>query len=148
VNDVPEISSAKARLQEATTVPGTLSASFDAFEVIRLLARGNEDRVPELFAAFMMAADAAVDGREAVTTAPSLPPSAPSQMPGRLAAAGDAGEIADAMAALAVLLGERLSDAAALSAAPADRIACEQAAAAARRICQLMARGHDDSRLR
>jgi hypothetical protein len=146
VSDVPEISSAKARLREATTVPGTLSASFDAFEVIRLLARGNEDRIPELFAAFMMVADAAVDGREAVTTAPSLPAAAGNQMPA--ATGGDAGEIADAMAALAVLLGERLGGAAVLADGPGDRAACEQAAAAAGRICQLMARGHDDSPLR
>jgi hypothetical protein len=47
-------------------------ASFDAFEAIRLLTRGNEHRDPSLFAAFMMAADPAVDGREAITTSPSL----------------------------------------------------------------------------
>jgi hypothetical protein len=64
----------RPHLRQAATLPGILAASFDAFEVIRLLARVSEDTVPALFAAFMTAADAAVDGREAVTTAPSLPP--------------------------------------------------------------------------
>jgi hypothetical protein len=148
VNDVRQTSTAETRLREATTVPATLSASFEAFEVIRLLARGNEDRVPELFAAFMMAADAAVDGREAVTFAPSLPPAVGSHLPGKPTAGGDVGEIADAMAALGALLGHRLSRAAAMAAAPGDRAACEDAAEAAGRICKLMACGDGDTRLR
>ena len=68
-----DTSGVESRLQQATTLPDMLAASFDAFEVIRRLARDNEDRVPGLFAAFMTAADAAVDGREAITAAPSLP---------------------------------------------------------------------------
>jgi hypothetical protein len=148
VNDVRQISTAETRLREATTLPSTLSASFEAFEVIRLLARGNEDRVPELFAAFMMAADAAVDGREAVTIAPSLPPPLGSHLPGRPAAGADVGEIADAMAALGALLGDCLSRAATMAAATGDRTACEEAAEAAGRICELMACGDGDTRLR
>jgi len=61
-------------LRDAAGLPDTLAASFDAFEAVRELARGCEDKVPALFAAFMTTADAAVDGREAVTIAPSLPP--------------------------------------------------------------------------
>jgi hypothetical protein len=148
VTDVREISTAETRLRDATTVPGTLSASFDAFELIRLLARGNEDRVPELFAAFMMAADAAVDGREAVTIAPSLPAASGSHLPASPTAGADVGEIADAMAALGALLGDRLSRAVSMAAVPGDRTACEQAAEAAGRICELMACGDGDTRLR
>jgi hypothetical protein len=148
VNDVRQINPAETRLREATTVPGTLSASFEVFEVIRLLARGNEDRVPELFAAFMMAADAAVDGREAVTIAPSLPPAAARHLSGKPTAGGDVSEIADAMAALGALLGDRLSRAASMATAPGDRAACEDAAEAAGRICELMACGDGDTRLR
>jgi hypothetical protein len=48
--------------------------SFDAFEVTRLLARQFRDQVPELCAAFMTIADSAVDGRDAITIAQSLPP--------------------------------------------------------------------------
>ena len=143
-----QTSTAETRLREATTVPATLSASFEAFEVIRLLARGNEDRVPELFAAFMMAADAAIDGREAVTIAPSLPPAASHHLPSKPTAGGDVGEIADAMASLGTLLGDRLYRAAAIAEAPGDRTACEEAAEAARRICELMAGGDGDTRLR
>jgi hypothetical protein len=148
VNDVRQISTAETRLREATTVPGTLSASFEAFEVIRLLARGNEDRVPELFAAFMMAADAAVDGREAVTIAPSLPPAAGRFLRGKPTADSEVGEIADAMAALGALLSDRLSRAASMAAGTGDRAACEEAAEAAGRICELMACGDGDTRLR
>jgi len=141
-----EIGGVESRLQQAATLPDMLAASFDAFEVIRLLARDNEDRVPALFAAFMTAADAAVDGREAVTTAPSLPSCGRSGIGTNPPIAADAGvgEIADGMAALAVLLSQRLGYAATLSIASSDQIACEEAAAAAGRICQLMARGHDD----
>src|ERR1700730_15879496 len=103
-----------ARLREVSSVSETLAVSFGAFEVIRLLARGNEDRIPELFAVFMMAADAAVDGRDAVTAAPSLPRTGVIRMPLRLMAGADVGEIADAMAALGTLLGEHLGRAAAI----------------------------------
>src|SRR5260370_6077556 len=97
-----ERSGVAARLRQAATLPDMLAASFDAFEVIRLLACGNEDRVPGLFAAFMTAADAAVDGREAITAAPSLPPgggdSTPTGPP--LSADGVVVETADDMAQL------------------------------------------------
>jgi hypothetical protein len=97
----------------------------------------------------MTAADAAVDGREAVTAAPSLPSGGGGGTGGLpVAPDADVGEIADDMAALAVLLGERLGYAATLSTTPADQAACEEAAEAAGRICRLMARGHDDTRLR
>jgi hypothetical protein len=144
-----ETNGVELRLRQAATLPDMLAASFDAFEVIRLLARDNEDRVHGLFAAFMTAADAAVDGREAVTAAPSLPPGSGSLPGSSLPASPCAGvrEIADAMAALAALLGQRLGCAATLSTALSDQAACEEAVAAAARIRQLMARGHDDTGL-
>ena len=61
-----------ARLRDARALPELLAASFDAFEAIRVVARGSEDLAPWLFAAFMTAADAAVDGTQAITIAPSL----------------------------------------------------------------------------
>jgi hypothetical protein len=64
---------------QAADLPETLAAGFDAFEAVRMTARDYQDRVPGLFPAFMTTADAAVDGREALTIAPSLPsPTAPS----------------------------------------------------------------------
>ena len=144
-----EIAAIQARLREAFSVPALLTVSFDAFEAIRVLARGSEDAAPQLFAAFMTAADAAVDGREAITIAPSLSP-APGSTPSASLSAADPGiyTITDAMAALGALLGERLADAANRASTPDDRTACEQAAEAARRIHQLMARDDDDRRLR
>jgi hypothetical protein len=61
-----------ARLRGTDGVAATLAAGFDAFEVIRAAARDCEDRASELFAAFMMAAGSAVEGRNALAAAPSL----------------------------------------------------------------------------
>jgi hypothetical protein len=73
VDVVKEIRGIVTRLRDAASLPDTLAVAFDAFEVIRQLARDCESRVPALFAAFMTTADAAVDGREAITIAPALP---------------------------------------------------------------------------
>ena len=136
-----ETSAIEARLRAATTVADTLAAAFNAFEIIRLLARDCEDRVPGLLAAFMTAADAAVDGREAITAAPALPrPGRPEARAGMPGSSPDVAEIAGALAALGALLRDCLSRAATLAAGPADQVACQDAAQAAGRIYQLMAR--------
>jgi hypothetical protein len=138
VHDVEAITS---RLRGARSVPELLAASFDAFEVIRVLARSSEDIVPSLLPAFMTVADAAVDGRQAITIAPSLSPASgvtPVTTPP--AAGADIDTVTVALAALGELLGERLARAADCALIPADRAACQEAAAAGRRIHQLMAR--------
>jgi hypothetical protein len=146
VHDVEAIT---ARLQDARSLPVLLAASFDAFEAIRVMARGYEDTAPVLFAAFMTAADAAVDGREAITIAPSLSPA-----PGVTAITSppDAGTgidtITDALAALGALLDERLAHAADRALTAGDRAACQEAAQAGRRIHQLMAREDNGDHLR
>jgi len=140
VSDVPQGTGIEARLMAAASLPETLAAGFDAFEVIRMTARDWQDRAPGLFAAFMTAADAAVDGREALTIAPSLPP-AGAAGPDIALAGEDPGEAAEMLAALASALRDRLTRAAAGAVLPADRAACQDAAHAAGRICQLMARG-------
>ena len=136
------------RLRQAADLPGTLAASFDAFEAIRLLARGNEHRDPSLFAAFMMAADAAVDGREAITTSPSIPPATRHQPAVSPATGASLDDVADAMADLAARLAGCLARTAAMAETSGDRAACEQGAHAAWQIRQLMARGDDDLGLR
>ncbi len=123
-------------------MPEVLAAGFDAFEAIRMSARDSQDQVPELFAAFMTIADAAVDGREALTVAPSLPLADGAAPDHAVSAGADAGQAANALAAFAAVLRDRLSHAAALADTPGDRIACQEAAAAAGRICQRMARGN------
>jgi hypothetical protein len=147
--DVPPTEGIQIRLRQARSLPDTLVVSFDAFEVIRILARQFQDQVPQLFAAFMTTADTAVDGREAITIAPSLPP--PSEGTSGLigpVAGVELDEVVAALAALGALLTDRLTRAAAAAAIPGDRVACEEAAAAAQRISQLMARGDDASCLR
>jgi hypothetical protein len=146
VHDVEAIA---ARLRDARSLPELLAVSFDAFEAIRVLARGSEDIVPSLFATFMTAADAAVDGREAITVAPSMSPS-PDGTLATSPPAADAGidTITDALAALGALLDERLADAADRAVISGDRAGCQEAAEAGRRIHQLMARDDHDRHLR
>ena len=140
MNEVPEAASIGTRLEQAASLPEVLAAGFDAFEAIRVTARHHQDQVPALFAAFMTTADAAIDGREAITIAPSLLP-APATRPARaLTADADTGQAADTLAALAAMLRDRLTDAAAQAGTPGDRAACQDAADAAGRICQLMTR--------
>jgi hypothetical protein len=144
-----EIAAIQARLRETSSVPELLALSLSAFESIRVLARGGEDAAPGLFAAFLMTADAAVDGREAITIAPSLSLADVSTRSADLSASDRGIEaITDALAALGALLDERLTDAAGRAPTPDDRAACRAATGAARRIHQLMARDDDDRRLR
>jgi hypothetical protein len=146
--DMQETQSIQARLRDASSLPDTLAVSFDAFEVIRLAARSWVDRVPELFAAFMTTAGAAVEGREAITAAPSLPAGPAAEQPGLLAAGDSIDDAIDALAALGTLLESRLTQAGAAATIHADRVACAEAAGGARRIHQLMARGDDGAGLR
>jgi hypothetical protein len=130
----------EARLGQASSLPEIMDVSFGAFEAIRIAARDCQDRVPELFAAFMMTADAAVDGREALTPAPSLPLTSGAEPANAGEARADASQVADALAALAAVLRDRLTLAAARAVTLDDRTACQDAAEAARQICQLMTR--------
>lgn len=145
---MPETESIQAQLQDASTLSGMLAVSFDAFEAIRLAARSCVDEVPELFAAFMTTADAAVEGREAVTAAPSLPAGPGAAQPSLLAPGDCVDAALDILAALGALLEGRLTQAATAATLAADRVACSDAAGAAWRIHQLMARGDDGPGLR
>ena len=96
----------------------------------------------------MTTADAAVEGREAITAAPSLPAGPAAAQPGLLAPGDSVDAALDILAALGALLEGRLTQAAAAATLAADRVACSDAAGAARRIHQLMARGDDGPGLR
>jgi hypothetical protein len=127
-----ELSAIAARVNGSGTVAELLDAAFDAFEFIRLVARACEVQAPELFAAFMLAAGSAVEGRNALNEAPSLPgartglPLAPTVSPGT-----DVGVIADELAALAATLAQRLPEAAARADLTGDWNLCERATSAA-----------------
>jgi len=136
---MPVVDELAERLRDARGFPELLAVCFEAFEVIRKTARGCEDHAPELFAAFMSCADAAVDGREAITAAPSVVRAVrvPISYDGAAAQADMTGVMAG-LASLGVLLGDSLDSAAAVATAAGDRTACQEAARAARRITQLM----------
>ena len=140
VREVPLASSAEIRLREAVSLPEILDEGFAAFEAIRITARGCEAKIPGLFAAFMTTADAAVDGREALTAAPSLPRRSGNGPQNASSADADAGQAIDELAQLAAVLHERLAEAAGQADLAADQTACRDAASAAGQICQLMTR--------
>jgi hypothetical protein len=144
-----ELGAITARVVVSATVPEVLDAGFDAFEVIRQMARACEDRVPELFAAFLVAAGAAVEGRNALNDAPSLPPARSSPMTSPIMSlAADVGHVADELAELAALLARRLPEAAAEANLADDRAACDRATRAAADIHQLLGRNTDETDIR
>jgi len=136
-----------ARLRACGDLAATLAVSFDGFEAIRSAARACEDLDPGLLPAFMLAAGAAVEGRNTVAAAPSLP-RAHGGRPGVPEPSADVGEAADGLAALAGLLAGRLSAAAAQAAAPGDRDACAVAVGAAVQIGRLLTWSSDASAVR
>jgi hypothetical protein len=129
------------RLRDAAGLPAILDTAYDAFEDMLLAVRAHEDPAGGLFAAFMMAAAAAADGRDALGFAPSLPPCHSQDRP-----AGDdparAGESAEASAAAAAslsrLLMARLAEARTSSSDPGDRAACADAIRCAETIHALL----------
>ena len=136
-----ELAAMAARLSRSASLAGLLAAGFDVFEAIRAWCRACEDSEPGLLAALMMAAGAAVEGRNALAAAPSFPPGGGGGAAGAVAGApgADVGEAADALAALAGLLADAMSAAAAEASDPADRARCADAGDAARQISHLLA---------
>lgn len=136
INDLTE------RLGQAGDLPFALAAAYRAFDAIRLAIRGREDPASGMFAAFVMSAAAAIDGRDAVARAPSLPLSCLS--PGGTAShpwssSPGAQRLATGLAALAGALAERLATAGHAARLAGDRDACAQAVACAREIHGLLA---------
>jgi hypothetical protein len=124
-------------------LPQTLGHAFETFEAIRQLARHYEDQSPDLFAAFMSAAVAAANGRDAILTADAQPTRPDSTEPSESAPNADPHQIADSIAASAAVLATRLDNAAELAMTPQDRRACHDAGTAARQIHQLLAAADD-----
>jgi len=144
-----ELDACTARVHSSATLAELLEAGFDAFEVIRLVARACEDRAPDLFAAFMTAAGTAVEGRNALNDAPSLPPARAGPPPARtVSARASADHIADELAALAALLAHRLAKARVQAVLEGDRTACQHAARTAAGIHRLLARDTDETAAR
>jgi hypothetical protein len=129
------------RLRDAVGVAGVLAAGWEIFEFLRDLCAASAGQAADLYPAFTFARGSAVSGRNAIALAPSLPAGLPAPPENTVPPVGEADQVADALAALAAVLSERLREAARLAADPDDRIACEDAARDATRISELLAGG-------
>jgi hypothetical protein len=133
----------RERLQHATALPAVLEAAYGAFEQMLGVIRGHENPASGMFAAFVMAAASAADGRDAVAFAPSFRPRPGTQLPADLdgeRAEEDDEAIAQIIATLSRLLAVRLAEAGASAPDPGDRAACADAARCAETVCGLLHR--------
>ena len=134
-----QIKLAHQHLADASGVPAVLAASWELFELIAAIASASAVECPDMYPAFTFASGAAVNGRNALAFAPSLPPLSRGAAHDPPKPVGEVYQTADALAGLASALSIRLRETAELAAATADRSACENAASDADRITELLA---------
>ncbi len=146
------IAVARARINAARRLPEVLSASYQAFEQLLATIREHEEQAGGLFAAFVLAAASAADGRDALISAPSLSLPLPAALTLPTAVGDTVGpasdpagiasidHIADALADLSQLIAATLADAASHALDPSDQAACTQAARCAEVMWSLLAR--------
>ena len=130
-----------ARLREASGPAAVLDAAYGAFEAMLPVIRACQDHAGSLFAAFGKSAASAADGRNAILLAPSLPSRClhETPAPGEESHRGeDVASIAAGLAAVSVLLADRLAQAAKSAPDYRDRAACRSAARRARDIHALL----------
>ena len=125
--------------QLAGDLPGVLDTAWEAFDLAQAVCLRCGEQATGLFAAFAFAAAAAAQGRQLITTAPSLPPTSGTVTGHVASVAADLDETADGLASLAGALTERLSLAASRADDPGDQAACADAARQARQIYELLA---------
>jgi hypothetical protein len=141
--DMDQIESARVRLEQATGLSAVLDAAYDAFEQLLWALEEQEGRGGATFAAFVMSATAAANGRDALAAAPSLPPVPSGDLAAAAAWSSSGLTVDDAAAVLAQLsqlLCGRLANASHLSVDAGDKAACAQAARHADSICSLLGR--------
>lgn len=128
------------RLRDAGSMASLLDAAWDAFEIIIAASGDCADSGDRFLTPLVYALAAAADGRDAVTTAPSLPGRRAS---GSSTTSADPGPPARSavvdMAALSDQLAARLVSAARTASDPGDQTACLIAARYAREIHSLLA---------
>ena len=117
----------------AEDLPALLAAAYGAFECALQALRGAEDHAGPLLPAFVLAAAAAADGRDAVAAARSFPGPGAMLMGNMTSPA--AAWVADQVAGLSLAMSTRLLGAAAAGGGPA----CAAAAARAGRMHELLA---------
>lgn len=129
------------RLRMASDLPSTLAGAYNAFDAIRLAIRGREDPASGMLAALAMSVAIAIDGRDAITRAPSLPLFCLSPADTASPAGDSPPEVQDLVRELARLAGTlawQLNLTAQAAGLAGDREACTQAAACAREIHELL----------
>lgn len=117
----------------AGDLPALLGAAYRAFERALQALRGAEDQAGPLLPAFVLAAAAAANGRDAVAAATSF--RGPGATPAGNLTPAEATDLADQVAGLSLALFTRLRDAA----AEGGESACSAAAAHAGRMYELLA---------
>src|SRR5215472_12248872 len=112
--EVTRITAAQHRVQQASDLAAVLDAAYEAFEVMLSVIHRVQDPGSGLFAALVMAAASAANGRNAVALAPSLPgrpllavPAGQRPRPGQRPE-----QLAEAVAGLSRLVAGRLAQAA------------------------------------
>jgi hypothetical protein len=140
------ISCQAQRIRAAAGLPEVLESAWRAFECMLDEAEAHEDPATPLFPAFVLAATAAANGRDAVLRAPSLPWPPRDTPPGggQADGPGEPAGAARALASLSQALISRLETAAGSAASSGDRDACRYAAGRARAIYDLLAGAGDD----
>ena len=131
------------RLQEADGLAAVLDAAYAAFEEMVSVIHPVQDPASGLFAALVMAAASAADGRNALALAPSLPGHPLLATPAEQQSwSGEPPErVAETVAGLSRLVAERLTQAAASAPDTGDEAASRHAAQSARDICGLLSIG-------
>jgi hypothetical protein len=127
----------QGRLREANDLAAVLDAAYDAFEGMLPVICACQDHAGSMFAAFRKSAGSAAGGRNAILLAPSLPACCPHGVPVPEAdphPGEDAESIAAQLAAVSLLLADRLAQAAKSAPDYRDRAACRSAARRAREI--------------
>jgi hypothetical protein len=117
----------------AEDLAALLAAAYGAFDCALQALRSAEDHAGPLLPAFVLAAAAAADGRDAVAAARSFPGTG--YWPTGTMTSSAAVEVADQVARLSRVLVARLREAAAAGGGPA----CAAAAACAARMHELLA---------
>src|SRR5690348_2591236 len=130
-------------LREADGLAAVLDAAYWAFEGMLSVIYPVQDPASGLFAAFVMAAASAANGRNALALAPSLPGRPLAARPnGQQLWPGESPElVAEVVATLSTLIAERLTQAAASAPDSGDQVACRNAAQSAREICGMLGAG-------
>ena len=136
-----QIIRARNDLREASGLPAILDAAYNAFEDMVPVLRAYDDPADGGFAAFVMSAASAADGRDTIGWAPSLPPRRLGGPPGpddEPRPGQTSEEAAGMLADVTRLLAARLAQAARSAPAGRDRAACADAWRHARDIHALL----------